>query len=59
MVKDLALSLLQLGSLLWHGFDTWLVDFCLPWAMAKKKKQTIGLLCLTGHKAYFRALSTI
>ena len=31
-IKDLALSLLQLGSLLWLGFDPW----PLSWAWPKK-----------------------
>ena len=29
MVKDVALSLLWLGSLLWHGFDPWPGNFCI------------------------------
>ena len=30
-VKDLALSLQWLGSLLWHGFDPWLENFQMLW----------------------------
>ena len=30
-VKDLALSLQRLGSLLWHGFDPWPWNFHMPW----------------------------
>ena len=38
-VKDQALSLQGLGSLLWQGFDPWLGNFHLPWAWSKKRKQ--------------------
>ena len=38
-VKDTALSLLQLGSLLWHGFSPWPGNFHMPWAWPKKKKK--------------------
>ena len=38
-VKDLALSLQQLGLLLWHGFDPWLGNFQTYWAQTKKKKR--------------------
>ena len=40
-VKDLALSLQWLGSLLWCRFDSWPWDWGLPSAtgMAKKKKK--------------------
>ena len=31
-IKDLVLSLLQLGSLLWRAFDAWPGNFCMPWA---------------------------
>ena len=30
-VKDPALSLQQLRSLLWHGFDPWPGNFCMSW----------------------------
>ena len=30
-VKGLALSLLWLRSLLWHGFNPWSGNFCMPW----------------------------
>ena len=36
-VKDLALSLQQLGLLLWHGFDPWPKNLHIPWAWWKKK----------------------
>ena len=36
-VKELALSLLCLGSLLWHRFDPWPGNFCMSWARPKKK----------------------
>ena len=39
VVKDLALSLLWLRSLLWWGFDPWPGNFCMPWAWQKKKKK--------------------
>ena len=31
-VKDLMLSLLWLGSFLWHGFNPWPRNFHMPWA---------------------------
>ena len=34
-VKDLALSLQQHGSLLWHGFDPWLENFHMLWVWPK------------------------
>ena len=43
VVKDLALSFPWLGSLLWHGFEPWPRNFCMPWARPKQKtpnKQT-------------------
>ena len=36
-VKDLVLSLLWLGSLLWHEFNSWPRNFHIPWAWQKKK----------------------
>lgn len=36
-VKDLALSLQQLGSLLRDEFSPWPRNFCMPWAQPKKK----------------------
>ena len=38
-VKDLALSLKWLGSLLWHGFDPWPENFHMLRAWPKKKKK--------------------
>ena len=38
-VKDLALSLLWLRLLLWHGFDPRPRVSCIPWAQPKKKKK--------------------
>ena len=35
-VKDLVLSLQQLGSQLWRGFDPWPWNFCMPWVCQKK-----------------------
>ena len=37
-VQDLASSLLQLGSLLWRGFDPWPGNFHMPQAWPKKKR---------------------
>ena len=37
-VKDLALSLLWLQSLLWHRFDPWPGNFHMPLAWPGKKK---------------------
>ena len=39
-VKDLALSLQQLGPLLWHGFNPWLRNFYMPQVQQKKKKNS-------------------
>lgn len=36
-VKDLVLSLQQLGMLLWHGFHPWPGTFHMPWVQPKKK----------------------
>ena len=38
-LKGLALSLLWLWLLLWHEFDPWSENFCMPWARSKKKLQ--------------------
>ena len=38
-VKDLALSLLWLWLPLWHRFNPWARNFCMPWARPKKKKK--------------------
>ena len=38
-VKDLALSLLWLGSLMWCGFHPWPGNFCTLWEQPKKKKK--------------------
>ena len=38
-VKDLAWSLLWLGSLLWCRFKPWLGNFHMLWAQPKKKKK--------------------
>ena len=35
-VKDPVLSLQQLGSLLWHRFDSWPRNFHMPWAQPGK-----------------------
>ena len=42
-VKDLALSLLWLGLLLWHGFDPWPRSFYMLKAWPKKKKKKLRL----------------
>ena len=54
-VKDPALSLQQLGSLLWRGFDAWPRNGHMTWAQPKKKgrkegrkkgrRGDVGLLC--------------
>ena len=36
-VKDLALSLLWLRSLLWYRFNPWPSNFRMPWVWQKKK----------------------
>ena len=38
VVKDLALSLQQLGLLLWYGFHPWFGNLCLTQVCLKKKK---------------------
>ena len=35
----MALSLLWLRSLLWHGFNLWPKNFCMPRVQPKKKKK--------------------
>lgn len=39
-VQDPALSLLQLGSLLWCRLDSWPRNFCMPRAWPKSKTKT-------------------
>ena len=39
VVKDLAFSLLRLGSLLWLRFDPWPGNFCMSWVQPKKKRK--------------------
>ena len=34
-VEDLVLSLLQLGSLVWFGFNPWPKNFYMPWVWPK------------------------
>lgn len=34
-VKDLVLSLKQLGSVLWHGFNPWPGNFHMTWVQPK------------------------
>ena len=38
-VKDLTLSLLWLGLLMWLEFDPWPRNFCVPWVRKNKTKQ--------------------
>ena len=38
-VKELALSLLWRGLLLWQGFDHWPGNFLMLWMQPKKKKE--------------------
>ena len=37
-VKDLALTLLWLGLLLWRRFNTWPGNFCMFWVQPKKSR---------------------
>ena len=39
-VKDLVLSSLWLGLLLWLGFNPWPGNFCILWVWPKKLKET-------------------
>jgi len=44
-VKDLALSLLWLWLELWHGFDPWARNFCMPWVVVgDPNKKTISFI---------------
>lgn len=38
-IKDLALSVQQLRSLLWRQFDPWPKSFLMPWAWPKKRER--------------------
>ena len=42
-VKDPALSLQQLGLLLWHGFDPWPGNFRMPQVRPKKKSPKLEI----------------
>ena len=44
-VKDLVLSLQQLGSLLWHKLDSWPRNFHMPWAWPKKTLHKSRQVC--------------
>ena len=46
-LKDLVLSLQQLGSLLWCGFHLWPGNFHILQAQPKKKKEEISGVPLT------------
>lgn len=41
-VNDTALSLWGIGSLLCHGFDSWLGNFPMPWVKQKEKSEEEG-----------------
>ena len=43
-VKDLALSLLWLRLLLWHGFSSWPGNFCTQWSWPKRERQRTSIL---------------
>ena len=45
VVKDTVLSLPWLGSLLWHGFDSWSGNFCMLWVGPKRKKRLANTKC--------------
>lgn len=40
-VKDLAISLLWLRALLWHGLETWSRNYCMSWPIQKRKKKKL------------------
>ena len=45
VVKDLAFSLLRLGSLLWLRFNRWPGNFCMSWVQPlKKQKQGVPVM---------------
>ena len=58
-VNDLTLSLLCLGSLLWHGFDPWPRNFLMPWAKKKKKAKINEENCMNFTNGKFSVLSSI
>jgi len=47
-IKDLALSLQWLGSLLWHRFSPWPGNVHMPWVKKKKKVFFINSVVLVG-----------
>ena len=49
-IKDLALSLPWLWSLLWLRFDPWPRNFYMPWAWPKNKKEEIPVPAGTGYQ---------
>ena len=55
-VKDLVLSLLQLGLLLWCRFDPWQRNFHMPWAWPSKKSPSEFPLCGTQLKIQLQQL---
>ena len=65
-VKDPALSLQQLGPLLWHGFSPWPRNFHMLWGMAKKlhvptiyKVNNNNLLYSTGYSTQYSIITYI
>ena len=54
-VKDLALSVQELGSLLWHRFDPWPRNFHMPWVQPKIiiiNKQINKNICFLNGRAW-------
>ena len=56
-VKNPALSLQQLGSLLWYGFDPWPGNFHMPWVWPLKP-QNLEVKCYGGHNSRANHLIT-
>ena len=61
-VRDLALLLLWVRSLLWHRFDPWPGNFCMIWAQPKVKNNNSLIffcdICPNSHWTMFCILGT-
>ena len=61
-VKDLALSLLWLGSLLWHRFHPWTGKFSMLWAQPEKENtrhilsMSVLKLCADWNQSILKSL---
>ena len=55
-VRDPALSLQQLGLLLWRGFDPWPGNFHMPWVWQKKESIFSGPVIDSGELDIYGAM---